>query len=274
MVVKNAFTVDLEDWYQAVTSLNAYPEAWARYESRIHINTERLLTLLDEFKIKATFFVLGCVAEDYPELIRKINNAGHEIGIHGYRHRMIHRLTPKGFAAELDSALEAVLPLVSQEIIGHRAPYFSINARSLWALDVLREKGFRYDSSFFPTRNMLYGYPDAPRIPHKPGDDDLVEFPLSTVRWGGVTWPIAGGFYLRAFPYYIIQKGIQELNQKGLPAIMYVHPWELDVDHRYNQVTPREWIVQYIGRGKLENKLRRLMSEFKFTSLGDLLDIV
>ena len=272
MSVVNAFTVDLEDWFQGLTSTNAQPDKWTSYEARLEANTYRLLGLLAEFDVQATFFVLGHVAKHYPDLIRHIEAVGHEIGVHGYWHRMVSRLTPQSFAAELDQALKALTLLVSQPIRGHRAPYFSINGQSLWALDVLLEKGLCYDSSFFPTRNMLYGYPQAPRYPHRIGGGKLIEFPVSTARWGAMTWPIAGGFYGRILPYAIIRQGIRQLNRQGQPAIMYIHPWELDTEQHYKQVTLRERITHYYGRQGLEKKLRCLLTEFNFTSLGSLLN--
>lgn len=272
-MIVNAATVDLEDWFQGLTSTNAQPENWCTYEARLEGNTERLLALLDAHEVTATFFVLGQVADRYPALIRQIDAAGHEIGVHGYWHRMIHRLTPQEFAAELDQAVKALESLVSRPIIGHRAPYFSIGRHSLWALDVLRDKGFRYDSSFFPTRNMLYSYPEAPRFPCRCGSgDSLMEFPVSTARWLGINWPIGGGFYVRALPYRIIRSGIRQLNRQGQPAVMYMHPWEIDTQQRYNKVTLRERVTHYYGRHGLVKKLERLFEEFAFSSLRDILD--
>jgi polysaccharide deacetylase family protein (PEP-CTERM system associated) len=269
----NAFTVDLEDWFQGLTSTNVQPDKWDRYESRIEANAERLLALLAEYGLQATFFVLGHVAQHHPDLIRSIDAAGHEIGVHGYWHHMVSRQNPASFAAELDRTLEVLAPLVSRPIIGHRAAYFSINGSSLWALDVLAEKGFRYDSSFFPTRNMLYGYPAAPRFPHRPvRGQGLTEFPVSTARWGGINWPIGGGFYVRALPYALVRQGIRQLHRQGQPAILYVHPWELDTGQRYRQVTPRERVTHYYGRRRLEKKIRRLFAEFEFTSLRHLVE--
>jgi polysaccharide deacetylase family protein (PEP-CTERM system associated) len=268
----NAFSVDLEDWYQGVTSTSARREQWSLYEQRVEKNTLHLLGLLDEYHIKATFFVLGCVAKEHPDLVRQIDAAGHEVGVHGYWHRMIHRLTPDQFALELDLAIDTISPLVSKPVQGHRAPYFSINKSSLWALEILEKKGFRYDSSFFPTRNILYGYPDCPRYPHRPNQGKLVEFPLSVTRLGRISIPFSGGLYFRILPYSITRRFIWQTNQKGQPVIMYMHPWELDADHRYNQVTLREWVVQYTGRGHLERKLRHLFNEFRFCPLFELLE--
>jgi polysaccharide deacetylase family protein (PEP-CTERM system associated) len=272
--VINAFTVDLEDWFQGLTSTNAQPENWGAYEARLEGNTDRLLALLAEHAVTATFFALGHVANQYPNLIRRIDAAGHEIGVHGYWHRMVHRLAPDQFAAELDRAIEVLQPLVSQPIIGHRAPYFSINSHSLWALDVLRDKGVRYDSSFFPTRNMLYGYPEAPRFPHRVGrGDGLMEFPVSTARWFGINWPIGGGFYVRTWPCAVIRSGIRQLNRQGQPAVLYVHPWELDTEQHYSRVTLRERVTHYHGRRGLTHKLEQLFADLTFSSLRDILDL-
>jgi polysaccharide deacetylase family protein (PEP-CTERM system associated) len=271
--VVNAYTVDLEDWYQGLTSTNREPERWPAYEARLANSTARLLALLGKYSVRATFFVLGPVAEQYPDLVRQIDAAGHELGVHGYWHERVHRLTPERLAADLDRVVQALSPLASHPIVGHRAPYFSINGQTLWALDVLRERGFRYDSSFFPTRNMLYGYPDAPRFPCRVGHrGGLVEFPISTARWLGVTWPMGGGFYVRALPYGVIRAGIQQLNRQGQPAILYVHPWELDTGQNYRKVTFRERVSHYYGRQGLEKKLSRLLEEFSFSPLQELVD--
>jgi polysaccharide deacetylase family protein (PEP-CTERM system associated) len=268
----NAFTVDLEDWFQGLTGTNPHPEKWESLESRVESNTDRLLALLAKHDVRATFFVLGRVAARHPDLIRRVDAAGHEIGVHGYWHSYVNKLSPQEFAAELDCTLDVLRPLVHKPILGHRAPYFSIDSSSLWALDVLEDRGFGYDSSFFPTRNQLYGYPDAPRFRHRPATNGLVEFPVSTARWAGMNWPIGGGFYVRALPYVVVRQGIRQINRQGQPAILYVHPWELDTGQRYSQVTARERITHYHGRRKLEAKLGRLFSEFEFTSLRHLLE--
>jgi polysaccharide deacetylase family protein (PEP-CTERM system associated) len=274
MAARNAFTVDLEDWYHGLTSTNRRPHVWPELESRVVASTERLLALLKACKVQATVFVLGKVAERYPDLVRRVADDGHEIGVHGFAHADIRHMTPERFADELDQALEVLAPLVHEPIIGHRGPYFSINRDSLWALEVLRERGFRYDSSFFPTRSLLYGYPEAPRWPHRIGNGSgLVEFPISTVRVGRFNWPVAGGFYTRALPYGLIRRGIEGLNRQGHPAILYVHPWELDTRQRYNQVTLRERISHYYGRRGLAKKLRRLFTDFEFGPLRDMLDV-
>lgn len=276
MSASNAFTVDLEDWYHGLTSTNRQPHLWPRLESRVVANTEHLLDFLAVHNVQATFFVLGEVAEQYPDLIRRVVAAGHEIGVHGYAHEDIRRLTPERFAAKLDRTLEVLASLVSQPIIGHRAPYFSIERSTLWALDILAERGFVYDSSVFPTRNMLYGYPDAPRWPHRVQTRicTLVEFPASTVQVAGLTFPVVGGFYARAMPGRLTRWAVRRLNSEGVPAIAYVHPWELDTGQRYSRVTPREQVTHYHGRHGLQAKLHQLFQDFEFGPLYDLLDLV
>lgn len=275
MSVLNGLTVDLEDWYHGLTSTNRQPDLWPKLESRVVANTERLLDLLAAHKVQATFFVLGKVAEQYPDLIRCVAAAGHEIGIHGYTHRDIRRLTPDSFAAELDRSLACLTPLVREPLIGHRAPYFSINHRSLWALDLLAERGFRYDSSFFPARSRLYGYPRAPRFPHRlDGNQGMMEFPVSTARLFGMNLPIAGGIYLRALPYWFVKWSINRLHREGQPAIMYLHPYDLDTEQSVPVATPREWFVRYCNRRGSLKKLRRLLRDFHFGPLKELLATV
>ncbi|MFW6082578.1 MAG: XrtA system polysaccharide deacetylase, partial [Chloroflexota bacterium] len=271
----NAFTVDLEDWYHGLTSTNRRPALWPGLESRVVSNTERLLDILAEHDVRATFFVLGEVAGQYPDLVRRVAAEGHEISVHGHAHADIRTLTPKRFGSELDQALAVLTPLATQPIVGHRAPYFSIDESTLWSLDVLAERGFTYDSSMFPTRNMLYGYPGAPRFPHRlDGSNGLVEFPASTARFLRINWPIAGGFYVRTLPYSIIRWGIRSLNRQGQPAIMYVHPWELDLDQPMRAASLRERITHYSGRRSLESKLRQLLQEFEFGPLREMVDQV
>jgi len=273
---RNAFTVDLEDWYHGLTSTNRRPEMWSQCESRVVQNTGRLLGLLAEHNVKATFFVLGKVAEQYPDLIRSIAAQGHEIGVHGYAHRNIRRLDPPRFAAELEEALTLLQPLTPHPIIGHRAPYFSIDRSNLWALDVLAERGFVYDASVFPARNGLYGYPGAPRCPYRvsAGAHSLIEFPAATIRLAGLTIPMAGGFGARMTPGALLRWTIRRLNKEGVPAVTYVHPWELDTAQHYNQVTLRERVTHYWGRSTTQQKLSRLFASFEFGPLRDLIETV
>ncbi len=274
-MIINGLSVDLEDWYQGLTSTSRIPEAWPTFESRVVENTNHLLDILAEHEVRATFFVLGRVASDFPGLIAQIQEGGHELGVHGYYHRAVSQLTRDEFAAEIDRAITALEPIIDEPVIGYRAPMVSINKDCLWALEVLRDRGFEYDSSIFPTKNMLYGQYDAPRFPYHPiAGDSILELPLSTVSIMGLKIPIAGGFYLRTLPYWFIRWGIKRIHSEGQPAIMYMHPWEFDLKQPRIRVTPRERITHYHGRHSLEGKLHLLLQEFHFAPLKELLGIV
>jgi polysaccharide deacetylase family protein (PEP-CTERM system associated) len=266
----NAFTVDLEEWFQGLTSTNSQVGRWESFESRVVPATQFLLRVLAEHKVRATFFTLGHVADRQPALMESICADGHELAIHGYYHRFVSRLTPGEFDTEVARSIEAVMRVNGEVPQGHRAPYFSVNATTPWAFDVLARNGLRYDSSVFPTRNMLYGFPGAPRLPYRMAEQKLWELPASTVRWAGRTWPMSGGFYVRALPYRVTRWALKRLQRASEPAILYIHPWELDLGQQYNQVTPRERITHYHGRRGLAAKLHQLLTDFRFGPMRDL----
>ena len=269
----NAFTVDLEDWFQGLTSTNPRVDAWPSFESRVVPATRSLLDLLDSSGVRATFFVLGHVADHHPGLVEEIRARGHEIGVHGYLHRFVNRLTPDEFAREIDRAVESVYRITGEAPAGHRAPYFSIDGGTPWAFELLARRGFRYDSSVFPMRGLLYGYAGAERRPHRVGAGGaLAEFPISTVRLAGRNLPFAGGFYMRTWPYPVVRWAIRRLHAEGLPAIFYIHPWELDLGQPRSKVTARERVTHYHGRASLRPKLERLFADFRFGPLASLLD--
>jgi polysaccharide deacetylase family protein (PEP-CTERM system associated) len=267
----NALTIDLEDWYQGLTSTSQQVERWPEFEDRVEESTGRLLELLCGAGVHATFFVLGYVAAKFPALVRRVSEAGHEIALHGYYHRKVYRLTPDEFRADLLRGREVVEAACDRPVTGYRAPMFSINRSALWALEVLRDAGFRFDSSIFPTRNMLYGFPDAPRFPFRPfAGAEFVEYPLSTVRLLGANWPVAGGFYLRALPYPLLRWALRRLNREGHPAIVYLHPWELDPGHPRPHPTPRERVTHYTNLHRTRAKLSALLRDFQFAPLTQL----
>lgn len=269
----NALTIDLEDWYQGLTSTGQRVDRWPSYEDRVEESAHRLLDILAQAGVKATFFVLGYVADQFPELVREVADAGHEIGLHSYHHRQVFRLTLDQFCADVARGRAAVEKASGRQVIGYRAPMFSINRSALWALEALYEMGFRYDSSVYPTRNMLYGFPNAPRFPYYPfGNDSFIEFPLSTVRILGINWPLAGGFYLRLLPYPLFKRGLQRINRGGKPAIIYLHPWDLDAGQPYPNPTLRERFTHYYNLRRTEAKLMALLRDFRFGPLADLLD--
>src|SRR5262245_14976725 len=211
------------------------PEEWPSLVSRVEGTTRRLLDLLDEAGVRATFFVLGWLAARHRQLVREILGRGHEIGSHGFGHQMIHRMSPVDFAEDVRRAKAVLEDIAGTPVSGYRAPTFSVRRETWWCLDVLVDAGFRYDSSVFPIRHDRYGVPDAPRFPHRlrtPAGAELAEFPPSTVVLAGQRIPVAGGGYFRLWPYRVTHWAVRRLNAlEGQPAMVYLHPWELDVAH-------------------------------------------
>jgi polysaccharide deacetylase family protein (PEP-CTERM system associated) len=272
----NALTIDIEDYYQ-VAAFESYVRFadWEQYESRVERNTHCILDLLDAHETKATFFVLGWVTERHPGLIRTLAARGHEVASHGYAHQRIYTQTPEQFRAETRRSKGVLEDTTGQPIIGYRAASYSITAQSLWALDVLREEGFVYDSSIFPIRHDLYGIPDAPRFCHVVSAQSgtrLVEFPLSTVRLGGVNCPVAGGGYLRLFPYTYTRWGIRYLNtRESQPAVVYLHPWELDPAQPRLPAGRLSRFRHYTNLHRMEERFVRLLQDFSFGTMSEVL---
>ena len=269
-MIKNGLTVDLEDWAQSTFDL-ARP-----ITERVLVNTRRLMNLLAEYQVQATFFVQGMVAERFPELVVEIAEAGHELATHGYSHQAVYRLGQRQFAAELEQSIAIVEDISGQKVIGHRAPDFSITRRTPWAMEVLSDYGLRYDSSVFPIHHPHYGSPGAPRHPYYVLDG-LIEFPVATVPIGPIGLPVAGGGYFRYFPYSVIRSGIRRINATGIPAVLYLHPYELDdreMSELRGEVPWRLRLTQGMNRGQTERNLRALLRDFAFSPLVDLLPSV
>ncbi len=279
--MQNVLTLDIEDWYQSSLDIlgpghaNApRPVAPSR---RVVTNTRRLLRILAEFDTTATCFVLGSVAESYPGLVAEIRDAGHEIATHGYAHHLVYHLTPREFYADLRRSIETLEPLIDKPVHGHRAPYFSITHRSQWALRVLSDSGIQYDSSIFPIRRRLYGLPDWEGFPHtiRVGQGSLQEFPISTVSVMRQNIPVGGGGYFRLLPYCITRWAVRAINRCGEPVVFYLHPYELDTGELRHPLPDEDWAVrkvrltQRLNRGKTEGKLRKLLSDFRWTSVSD-----
>ena len=269
----NALTVDLEDWYQG---LEIPRERWGGYESRVVSAVRRLLALFAERDVRATFFALGDVAERQPDLVKEISDTGHEIGTHGESHEFVYRLNPELFRAEMNRMVGMLHELTGKTVLGHRAPFFSITKHSLWALDVLADVGFRYDSSIFPVRNYRYGIVDAPRWPYRveaAGGRSLLEFPISTWRVMGTNVPIAGGAYFRIYPYVFTRFALRSINRGGHPAVFYLHPWEVDPDHPRIPVPRRIAATHYFNLSATEGRLRRLLRDFRFAPMSEVLGV-
>jgi polysaccharide deacetylase family protein (PEP-CTERM system associated) len=265
----NALTIDVEDYFQvsAFESVIHY-EMWDRYESRVEQNTYHILDLLDEYQTQATFFVLGWIAERHPKLVRIIHERGHEVASHGYSHRRIYTQSIHQFCEETRRSKGILEDTTGQAIKGYRAASYSITKKSLWALDILTEEGFRYDSSIFPIRHDLYGISDSRRFSHMIHGREhgtILECPLSTVRIAGINFPVAGGGYLRMFPYRFTHWAIRHLNQKERqPAIVYFHPWEIDPSQPRIRTNWKSRFRHYTKLNQMEVKLRKLLSSFSF----------
>lgn len=270
--ITNALTIDFEDWYQG---LEIPHTEWGKFEDRVVPAGRRLLELLDQADVRATFFVLGYVAERHPEIVREIAAAGHEIGTHGYSHTLIYKQTPEVFRSEIERAVRSLEDNIGQRVLGHRAPFFSITRDSLWALEVLGELGIRYDSSIFPVLNYRYGIEDAPRWPYEvaAGGRTLIEFPISTWQLLGRNLPIAGGAYFRIYPYSLTRRAFRAVNEKGYPVVFYLHPWELDADHPRIPLPRRISMTHYFNLRKTEDRLKRLLRDFSFAPMREVLGV-
>jgi polysaccharide deacetylase family protein (PEP-CTERM system associated) len=271
--ITNVLTIDVEDYFQVSAFENVIARAdWPRFESRVCRNTERLLAILGE--TRGTFFVLGWVVERYPALIRTIATAGHEIASHGFEHRLVYDQTPDTFRDDIRRAKAELEAVTGVEVCGYRAPSYSITEKSLWALDVLIEEGYRYDSSIFPIRHDRYGIPSSPRHPYviRRPSGALLEIPASTTRLGPVNLPVAGGGYFRILPYAWTRWGIGRINElEQRPAVFYLHPWEIDPGQPRLRAGWVSRFRHYRNLHRTEERLRRLLQDFRFGPMSHIL---
>ena len=275
--IVNAMTIDVEDYFHVSAFEASIPRSrWDTFESRVVRNTDRLLELFQEANLRATFFVLGWVAERHPALVKRIADAGHELASHGFAHRLVYDQSPGEFREDLRRSRAAISDASGVPVHGYRAPSFSITSRSLWALDIIREEGFVYDASVFPIRHDRYGLPSSPRHFHtiEAEAGTLWECPGSTIRVAGTNLPVAGGGYFRILPYAWTRWGISRLNQRERrAAVFYLHPWEIDPEQPRLPGSRLSRLRHYTNLNKTETRLRRLVSEFSFAPLGELLGL-
>lgn len=263
--ILNALTIDVEEHFQVHAFETVVARsAWDSYPSRVVANTQRILRLLADHDLRATFFILGWIADRYPELVREIAAQGHEIATHGYWHELVYRQTPAEFAADLRQSLDAIVRACGLQPAGYRAPAFSITKQSLWALDIICENNLKYDSSIFPlAAHDRYGISNANRFASQM-HGGLWELPVSTIRLGNQNWPVAGGGYFRLYPLWLTRQAIRHLNACGYPAVIYLHPWEFDPDQPRIPNAPRlSRFRHYVNIDKTESRLRALLSEFQ-----------
>jgi polysaccharide deacetylase family protein (PEP-CTERM system associated) len=272
--MKNALTFDVEDWLQSTYIKSA------KVRDIVIRQTLKVLQILSDTEIRATFFIQGLIAEAFPQVVKEIDSLGHEIGTHGYAHEFVFQQTPQAFRDDLRKSIVLLEDIVGEKIIGYRAPDFSIIERSLWALDILRQEGILYDSSIFPIKNRRYGIPNFKRFPHRISDSNIIEFPLSTLKVFGANLPVSGGGYFRLLPYAIIKYALKQINIEGMPFIVYMHPYEFDTnDLTYplkeaeNMNDKKFKFMQNLNRDKSESKLYNLIRDFDFCPAMEVLSL-
>ncbi len=275
-MVVNALTVDVEDYFHVSAFEGVIRrDRWDAYERRVTANTMRLLAAFDQAGVRATFFVLGWVAEREPSLVRAIVAAGHELASHGYAHRLIYEQDRAAFREDVRHAKALLEQIAGMAVRGYRAPSFSITPRSRWALEVLIEEGYAYDASIFPIRHDRYGMPGAPRHPYveRAAGRSIAEAPATTVAFGRMTLPVAGGGYFRLFPYAFTRWAIRRVNEQDqAPAIVYLHPWEVDPLQPRINAGRMSRFRHYTNIRHTEPRLRRLLNDFAFAPLGEVLE--
>ena len=276
-LITNAFTVDVEDYYQVEAfSQHIQRSDWNDYPSHVERNTDEILLLLDNKSVKGTFFTLGCVAEKHPSIVRKIVEQGHEIASHGYSHKLIYKQSHEEFKQETIKSKAILEDNAQTEVRGYRAATYSITRESLWALDILVDAGFIYDSSIFPIRHDRYGIPDINPLPHiltTPRGQTIVEFPISTLKTKLLNVPIAGGGYFRLFPYAFTKWALGKVNQQNSEFVFYIHPWEIDKSQPVIKgagFTTR--FRHYNNIGKCKQRLEKLLVDFNFNTINVVLN--
>jgi polysaccharide deacetylase family protein (PEP-CTERM system associated) len=268
----NALTVDVEDYYHVEAFADRIPlETWPQYPSRVGDNTRRVLEIFHNAGARATFFVLGFVAEREPSLVRDILAAGHEVGCHSHLHRRVFTMTPQEFREDLRRGRAAIEDAGGQRVLGYRAPTFSIVEKSLWAIEILAQEGFLYDSSVFPVLHDLYGMPGAPRFAFSwqcAEGRSVYEIPPQTVRFLGRNLPVAGGGYLRILPMLYTRWALRRIRkQDRQPAVVYFHPWEIDPAQPRLPGKLKSKIRQYLNLKRMDNRIRELLGSGQFVSM-------
>lgn len=280
--MKNALSIDLEDCLCNEFLLRHIPEDIDRdmINDQVVKATDKLLQLLDKYDTKATFFVLGEIAEKHPDYIKMLHDAGHEIGSHTYSHTTLHKLGKDRFEEELKNSTHLIRSIIHEQPLGFRAPSFSVDQSTSWVFGLLEKYGYKYDSSIFPVRTMLYGVPKAPTIPYRPSladitkndpDSNIIEFPLTVIR-SITNIPISGGFYLRCLPFSFLSYSIGRINREK-PAILYVHPWEIYEDTMRLKAPPLVQFEAYYGINSSYKKLEMLLKKFDFEPIRNILHV-
>jgi polysaccharide deacetylase family protein (PEP-CTERM system associated) len=270
-MIVNALTIDVEDYFQVAALAANFPrEQWDSVPCRIEQNVDRILALLAAREVHATFFILGWIAERYPQVVRRIADGGHEVACHGYGHARASSMTPDELMDDLVRAKTLLEDISAQAVRGYRAPSFSIGSGNLWAHAIIARAGYRYSSSVYPVRHDHYGIPDAPRFPYQPVSG-LSEIPITTVRGFGRNWPAGGGGYFRFLPYAVSRWQIARFNRmEARPAIFYFHPWEIDPEQpRVQNASAKSRFRHYVNLERTEARLIRLLTDFRWARMDE-----
>jgi polysaccharide deacetylase family protein (PEP-CTERM system associated) len=272
----NALTIDLEDYYHVQAFANVIsPRQWGAFEPRIQNNTRILLDLLDLHAVTCTFFVLGWVAQRFPLLVREISDRGHEIASHGMNHILVYTQSEKAFREETRDSRAILEDICQEDVIGYRAATYSITHASMWAIDILCDIGFKYDSSIFPVRHDHYGVPDAYPFPSRlrtASGCEITEFPISVLIYGNLKLPVSGGGYFRLLPYVVTQRALRHINTLGNEFVFYLHPWEIDPEQpRIRNAGLLSQFRHYCNLSKTYGRLQRLLKDFAFTTMRHVL---
>lgn len=268
------FTVDVEDYFHVSAFASVIrPENWDHYVCRVEQSTRTILELAAKHSTRGTFFILGWVADRYPQLVREIQSAGHEIGCHSYWHQLIYELGPKRFRSDLVKARDALQWITGSAVRLHRAPSFSITEKSLWALEILIEEGFQIDSSIYPVHHDCYGIPGSPTAPHIVATrvGQIHEFPGMTCKIAGLTIPVGGGGYLRLFPWAVTSRLLHQICKEHRPLNVYLHPWEVDMDQPRIAASLKSRLRHYQNLKTMAPKLSKMLTEFRLGTMTDAL---
>lgn len=266
----NAMSVDVEDYFQVSAFEHIIlKDKWATMQLRVQANTERILELFERRQVKATFFVLGWIAQQLPSLVRKIHDNGHEVACHSFWHEKVYSLSAQSFKQDTQRGKSTLEDITGKAVLGYRAPTFSITPETPWAYTVLEELGFAYSSSVYPVKHDTYGWPQAPRFPYTATPSGLIEVPISTRRWLGRTWPSGGGGYFRLLPYALSRSMIEHINLVDKkPSVFYFHPWELDPKQpRIHGIPFRTKVRHYLNLSRHYDRLECLTQDFKWDTI-------
>lgn len=270
---KHILSIDLEDYFHVEAfAASISRDDWDRFPSRVEQNTRRLLEIFDAFSVKATFFVLGWVAGRFPQLVREVAERGHELACHSYWHRRIYTLSPDEFRADTRAACDAIEQASGVRVQGYRAPSWSVTRDSLWALNILAEEGFSYDSSIFPIHHDIYGIPDASRHPYRHSclqSQTLVEIPPATLRLGFMNAPAAGGGYFRIFPFAYTDWAFRQFEKESHSLVFYLHPWEIDPEQPRISAPLKSRLRHYTNLEKTQSRLERLLGRYQFQTFAE-----